>query len=67
MKITNQIIEKHGLKLEEFKSIKNYLTENQTYLNLVFFQLCGMNIVHKSSRIHLKKLPTKETSYTRTW
>ena len=31
MKITNQIIEKHGLKPEEFENIKKLLKEIQIY------------------------------------
>ena len=31
MEITNQIIEKHGLKLEEYEKIKKLLRESQIY------------------------------------
>ena len=31
MKITNQIIENHGLKLDEFENIKKLLKEIQIY------------------------------------
>ena len=31
MKITNQIVEKHGLKLEEYSKIKDLLKENLIY------------------------------------
>ena len=60
MKITNQIIEKHGLKLEEFESIKNLLNREPNLLELgIFSAMWNEHCSYKSSRIHLKKLPTK--------
>ena len=60
MKITNQIIEKHGLKLEEYKNIKKILKRNPNLLELgIFSAMWNEHCSYKSSRIHLKKLPTK--------
>ena len=60
MKITNQIIEKHGLKLEEFETIKKLLKREPNLLELgIFSAMWNEHCSYKSSRIHLKKLPTK--------
>ena len=60
MKITNKIIEKHGLKLEEFKSIKKLMKRDPNLLELgIFSAMWNEHCSYKSSRIHLKKLPTK--------
>ena len=45
MKISNQIIENHGLKLDEYKKIQELLKRDQIYLNWVFFQQCGMTLL----------------------
>ena len=60
MDITNQIIEKHGLKLEEYKTIQSLLKRNPNLLELgIFSAMWNEHCSYKSSRIHLKKLPTK--------
>ena len=60
MKITNQIIEKHGLKLDEFKNIKKLMNREPNLLELgIFSAMWNEHCSYKSSRIHLKKLPTK--------
>ncbi len=60
MNITNQIIEKHGLKLDEFKKIKKLLRRDPNLLELgIFSAMWNEHCSYKSSRIHLKKLPTK--------
>ena len=60
MKITNQIVEKHGLKLEEFEQIKKLLKREPNLLELgVFSAMWNEHCSYKSSRLHLKKLPTK--------
>jgi len=60
MKITNQIIEKHGLKLDEFEKIKELLKRDPNHLELgIFSAMWNEHCSYKSSRIHLKKLPTK--------
>ena len=60
MKITNKIIEKHGLKPEEFINIKKLLKREPNFLELgIFSAMWNEHCSYKSSRIHLKKLPTK--------
>ena len=60
MKITNQIIEKHGLKLDEYKKIQKLLKRDPNLLELgIFSAMWNEHCSYKSSRIHLKKLPTK--------
>ncbi len=60
MKITKKIIEKHGLKLEEFENIKKLMKRNPNLLELgIFSAMWNEHCSYKSSRIHLKKLPTK--------
>ena len=59
MKITNQLIEKHGLKLDEYNEIKNHLKREPNLLELgIFSAMWNEHCSYKSSRIHLKKLPT---------
>ena len=59
MKITNQLIEKHGLKLEEYNKIKKLLKREPNLLELgIFSAMWNEHCSYKSSRIHLKKLPT---------
>ena len=59
MKITNQLIEKHGLKLEEYKNIKKLLDREPNLLELgIFSAMWNEHCSYKSSKIHLKKLPT---------
>ena len=60
MKITDQIIENHGLKLSEFDNIKKLLVREPNLLELgIFSAMWNEHCSYKSSRIHLKKLPTK--------
>ena len=60
MQITDQIIEKHGLKPEEFEKIKKLLKREPNFLELgIFSAMWNEHCSYKSSRIHLKKLPTK--------
>ena len=60
MKITNQIIEDHGLKLDEFENIKKFMKRDPNLLELgIFSAMWNEHCSYKSSRIHLKKLPTK--------
>ena len=46
MKISNQIIENHGLKLDEYKRIQELLKRDPNLLELGIFQQCGMNTAH---------------------
>ncbi len=60
MKITNKIIENHGLKLDEYENIKKLLKREPNFLELgIFSAMWNEHCSYKSSRIHLKKLPTK--------
>ena len=60
MIITNQIVEKHGLKHDEFEKIKKLLKRDPNLLELgIFSAMWNEHCSYKSSRIHLKKLPTK--------
>ncbi len=62
MKITKSVIEKHGLKLEEYENIKILLKREPNLLELgIFSAMWNEHCSYKSSRIHLKKLPTKGT------
>ncbi len=59
MKITNQLIEKHGLKLNEYNEIKKLLKREPNLLELgIFSAMWNEHCSYKSSKIHLKKLPT---------
>ena len=60
MEITNEIVEKHGLKLDEYKTIQKLLKRNPNLLELgIFSAMWNEHCSYKSSRIHLKKLPTQ--------
>jgi phosphoribosylformylglycinamidine synthase II len=60
MKITNNVIEKHGLKLEEYSRIIELLKREPNLLELgIFSAMWNEHCSYKSSRIHLKKLPTE--------
>ena len=60
MKITNKIIENHGLKPDEYKSIKKLLKRDPNLLELgIFSAMWNEHCSYKSSRLHLKTLPTK--------
>ena len=60
MKITNAVVEKHGLKAEEYSQIKILLGREPNMLELgVFSAMWNEHCSYKSSKIHLKNLPTK--------
>jgi len=60
MKITNDIIESHGLKLEEYSKIKLLLNREPNFLELgIFSAMWNEHCSYKSSKVHLKKLPVK--------
>jgi phosphoribosylformylglycinamidine synthase II len=60
MIINNHIVEKHGLKKEEFENIKKLLKREPNLLELgIFSAMWNEHCSYKSSRLHLKKLPTK--------
>ena len=60
MKITNDIVEKHGLNFDEFSKIKKILKREPNLLELgIFSAMWNEHCSYKSSKAHLKKLPTK--------
>ena len=61
MQITEKIIEKHGLNIEEFKKIKQLLKREPNFLELgIFSAMWNEHCSYKSSRIHLKNYLLKE-------
>ena len=60
MKITKEIVLNHGLKLEEYSKIKQLLKREPNLLELgIFSAMWNEHCSYKSSKIHLKTLPTK--------
>ena len=60
MKITNKIILNHGLDKNEYKKICELLKRTPNLLELgIFSAMWNEHCSYKSSKIHLKKLPTK--------
>ena len=60
MKISKNQIESHGLKIEEYEKIKEFLGRESNLLELgIFSAMWNEHCSYKSSKIHLKKLPTK--------
>ena len=63
MKINDDIILSHGLKLDEYSKIKSLLNRDPNYLELgIFSAMWNEHCSYKSSRVHLKKLPVKNKS-----
>ncbi len=60
MKIDDKIVIQHGLTLKEFSLIKKMLKRDPNLLELgIFSAMWNEHCSYKSSRLHLKKLPTK--------
>ena len=60
MQINNKLIEDHGLKIEEYSNIKKLLKREPNLLELgIFSAMWNEHCSYKSSRRHLKNLPTK--------
>ena len=60
MTITKDQIESHGLKADEYNKIKELLGRDANLLELgIFSAMWNEHCSYKSSKIHLKKLPTK--------
>jgi len=60
MTVTKDQIESHGLKPNEYKKIKELLGRDANLLELgIFSAMWNEHCSYKSSKIHLKKLPTK--------
>ena len=62
MKITQDIVNKHGIKLEEYKKIKDLLKREPNLLELgIFSAMWNEHCSYKSSKKYLKTLPTKNS------
>ena len=60
MKISPQIIEKHGISPDEYKKIINLIKKEPNLLELgIFSAMWNEHCSYKSSKKHLKNLPTK--------
>ena len=60
MKITDNVVEKHGIKKEEYKKILNLIGREPNLLELgIFSAMWNEHCSYKSSKKILKKLPTK--------
>tara|TARA_Y100001970_G_scaffold291504_1_gene428915 strand:+ start:383 stop:2563 length:2181 start_codon:yes stop_codon:yes gene_type:complete len=60
MKISSQVVEKHGLNLEEYSNIIKLLKREPNLLELgIFSAMWNEHCSYKSSKKHLKNLPTK--------
>jgi phosphoribosylformylglycinamidine synthase II len=60
MTVTKEQVESHGLNAEEYKKIKKILGRDPNLLELgIFSAMWNEHCSYKSSKIHLKKLPTK--------
>ena len=59
MKITTQIIEKHGIKNDEYKKIISLIGREPNILELgIFSAMWNEHCSYKSSKKYLKNLPT---------
>ena len=59
MKISDSLVKKHGLKTDEYSKIKVLLKREPNLLELgIFSAMWNEHCSYKSSRIHLKNLPT---------
>ena len=60
MKISSQVVEKHGLNPEEYSNIIKFLKREPNLLELgIFSAMWNEHCSYKSSKKHLKNLPTK--------
>ena len=60
MKITGAIVDKHGLKKDEYEKIKKLINREPNLLELgIFSAMWNEHCSYKSSKIHLKSLPTE--------
>ena len=59
-KVTKELIEAHGLTEDEYKRICEILGRDPNYTELgIFAVMWSEHCSYKSSRVHLKKFPTK--------
>ena len=60
MTVSKDQIEAHGLTPDEYKKIKEHLGRDSNLLELgIFSAMWNEHCSYKSSKVHLKKLPTK--------
>ena len=60
MTITKNQIKTHGLKINEYEKIKELLGRDANLLELgIFSAMWNEHCSYKSSKIHLKRLPTR--------
>jgi len=60
MKIDKKVIENHGLKDDEYKKIVELIGKDPNFLELgIFSAMWNEHCSYKSSKMHLKKMPTK--------
>src|SRR2546421_1263349 len=58
--VTAEVVARHGLSSEEYQKIVDILHREPTYTELgIFSVMWSEHCSYKSSRIHLKKLPTR--------
>ena len=58
--ITDALVQEHGFTKEEFAEVKNILGRMPTFTELgIFSVMWSEHCSYKSSRLHLKKLPTE--------
>ena len=57
--VTSEIIEQHGITFEEYEKIKEILGREPNFTELgIFSVMWSEHCSYKSSRVHLKRLPT---------
>ena len=62
MKITEEIIDKHGIKVEEYKKIIKLINKEPNLLELgIFSAMWNEHCSYKSSKKYLRTLPTKNS------
>ncbi len=60
MQISFDLVEEHGLSQEEYRKIKHYLGREPNLTELgIFSVMWSEHCSYKSSRLHLKRLPTE--------
>ncbi|HEY6330924.1 MAG TPA: phosphoribosylformylglycinamidine synthase subunit PurL [Blastocatellia bacterium] len=58
--ITSDVVKKHGLTEQEYERITQLLSRHPTFTELgIFSVMWSEHCSYKSSRVHLKRLPTK--------
>ena len=58
--VTAELVEQHGLTAEEYERIKGILGREPTFTELgIFSVMWSEHCSYKSSRVHLKRLPTR--------